>query len=123
MKKLMALILLGLFSISFAGAQDIDLPEYMIEREVSVKELADLEVRTNSLREEFKHESSLMQDTTDLIEGKIQAAMIDSIMRSLNKAQSLMDSIQSDSDLTREAIDSIKKELDVAEALIKELNV
>ena len=64
-----------------------------------------------------------MQDTTDLIEGKIQAAMIDSILRSLNKAQSLMDSIQSDADLTREAIDSIKKELDVAEALIKELNV
>ncbi len=123
MKKLMTLVLLGLISLTFAQAQDIDLPEYMIEREVSVKELADLEVRTNSLREEFKHEASLLPDTTDMIEGKIQAAMIDSILRSLNKAQTQMDAIQSDADLTREAIDSIKKELDLAEALIKELNV
>lgn len=123
MKKLITLVLLGLISLSFAQAQDMDLPEYMIEREVSVKELADLEVRSGMLREDFKHEVSLLDDTTDPIEGKIRAAMINSILQSLNKAQTEMDAIQSDFDLTREAIDSIKKELDLAEALIEELNV
>jgi hypothetical protein len=123
MKKLITLVLLGLISLSFAQAQDLDLPEAMIEREVSVKELADLEVRSGMLREDFKHEVSLLDDTTDPVEGKIRAAMINSILQSLNKAQTEMDAIQSDFDLTREAIDSIKKELDLAEALIKELNV
>jgi hypothetical protein len=123
MKKLITLVLLGLISLSFAQAQDLDLPEAMIEREVSVKELADLEVRSGMLREDFKHEVSLLDDTTDTVEGKIRAAMINSILQSLNKAQTEMDAIQSDFDLTREAIDSIKKELDLAEALIKELNV
>jgi len=123
MKKLITLVLLGLISLSFAQAQDMDLPEYMIEREVSVKELADLEVRSNMLREDFKYEVSLLDDTTDMIEGKIRAAMINSILESLNKAQAQMDAIESDFDLTREAIDSIKKELDLAKALIEELNV
>ena len=125
MKHLTILILLGFIIpiVSHAEEHELDLPEAVIEREVSVKELASLEMRSEMLREDFKHEIGLFTDVTNPIEGKIRAAMISSILQSLNKAQAEIDFIQSDLDLTREAIDSIEKELDLASALIEELNV
>lgn len=87
---------------------------------VSAKALLGIESRIEMQREALKEKLNNF-DTDDITEGKIVAAIVNSVEEKLAQAEEGLNSIASDEQLTEENVDAINKILDESERLIEEI--
>lgn len=87
---------------------------------ISAKALIGIESRIEMQRLALQDKLSSFE-TDDITEGKIVAAMVNTIEAKLESAEHALDSIASDEQLTEENVDAINKILDESEKLIEEI--
>lgn len=87
---------------------------------ISAKALIGIESRIEIQKEALQSKLNSFE-TDDITEGKIVASMVNLIESKLSEAQSSLDSIVSDEELTVENVDHINSILDESEKLINEI--